>query len=68
MGRVAGQTAIHHRGMFPQIRASGFCMTLEAFQIDVLRFNELICNGPMGIVAIGTFYFALPNGVMGLPQ
>jgi hypothetical protein len=43
-------------------------MTLEAFQIDVLRLDQFICNGSMGIVAIRTFHFALPDGVMGLPQ
>jgi len=68
MGFMARQTVIHRRRMLPQIRPSGFSMTLEAFQIDVLRLNQFICNGSMGIVAIRTFYFALPYGVMGLPQ
>jgi hypothetical protein len=43
-------------------------MTLEAFQIDILSIDQLVGNGPVRVVAIRTFYFALPYGVMGLPH
>ena len=39
MGSVAIQTVFHRRRMLPEIRPSGFSVTLETFQIDVLRLD-----------------------------
>ena len=52
MGNMACETVFHRRRMLPKIRPSGFGVTLKAFQIDVLGIDQLIGDGPVGVMAI----------------
>jgi hypothetical protein len=54
--------------MFPHKRAPDIGVALKAFQVDVLGIDQLVRDGSMGVVAVGTLHLAFPNGMMGLPQ
>jgi hypothetical protein len=43
-------------------------MALKALQVSILSIYQFISDRPMRIVAIRTFGFALPYGMMGLSQ
>ena len=60
MGNMAGETVFHRRRMLPKKRSSGFGVTFKAFQVDVLGVDQLICDGPVGVMAIRALYLALP--------
>jgi hypothetical protein len=68
VGNMAAQAVFDNRGMLPKKRPSGFGVALETLQVDVLGIHQFIGNCSVGIVAIGTFHFALTNRMMGLSQ
>ena len=67
MGHMACQAVFDRRGMFPHKRAPDIGVTLKAFQVDVLGIDQLVRDGSMGVVAVGTLHLAFPNGMMRLP-
>jgi hypothetical protein len=64
---MACQAVFDRRGMFPHKRTSDICVTLKAFQVDILGIDQLVRDGSMGVVAVGTLHLAFPNRMMGLP-
>ena len=63
---MAGQTIFRHWRMFPEIWSPDFGMAFKAFEVDVLRVNQLVGNGSVRIVAVRAFHFAFTNGMVGL--
>lgn len=65
---VTGKAILHGRRVLPQIRPPDLSVTFKAFQVYVLCIDQAVCDGPMRVVAVRTFDFALPYRVTGLPQ
>ena len=57
---MASETVFYSRRMFPQKRSPHVGMTFQAFQVDILGIDQLIRNGPMGVMAIPTLNLLLP--------
>ena len=68
MGYMAGQAVFHSRRMLPKIRPSGFGVAFKAFQVDVLGIDQLIRDGPVGIMAIRALHLTFAYRMMGLSQ
>ncbi len=43
-------------------------MAFKALGIGGLGVNQLVCEGPVNVVAVRAFHFALPDGMVGLAQ
>ena len=65
---MACETVFYRRRMFPQKRSPHFGMTFQAFQVDVLGIDELIRNGPVGIMAIPALDLPFPYWMAGSPK
>lgn len=57
---MASETVFYRWGVFPQKRSPHLGMTFQAFQVDILGINQLIRNGPVGVMAIPALDLLLP--------